>query len=132
MSAEAAPRPQYHCPRCGSSALWDFDCHTYGDTKTGFRACLPCDSATRWFCASDTCHWTYTQGLNPRNPRTAHNEASRPQWLPERGPHEWPDPMPLGGPDDEDESDLMSELVRISQGPHPTHDSDHPKEAPDA
>jgi hypothetical protein len=29
------------------------------------------------------CGWRYTHGLNPRNPRSAANEAHRPPWIPE-------------------------------------------------
>jgi hypothetical protein len=76
----------FECPQCGGEVRWDFACHTYPGPTGGFFACLPCDSATEYYCVS--CPWSYTQGLNPHSPRTAANETHRPQWLPEVGPHE--------------------------------------------
>lgn len=35
------------------------------------------------------CGWGYTWGLNPRNPRSAHNERERPGWLGNRDFGDW-------------------------------------------
>lgn len=81
-------KPDYPCPACGGTVRWDFTCHTYGwkDDGTGGMACLYCDSAVEYECLE--CDWSYVDGLNPRNPRSAANVARRPAWLvtPDGGP----------------------------------------------
>ena len=83
------------CPECGGRVEYDLTCHTYGQGDR-FYACMPCDSAVEYFCASQyddepgACEWRYTHGLNPRNPRAAQNEKRRPPWIPEKQPcGEW-------------------------------------------
>ncbi len=58
-------------------------------------SCMPCDSAKEYACQcwledepdvpepikSCECMWSYTYGLNPKNPRAARNEENRPDWL---------------------------------------------------
>jgi hypothetical protein len=72
------------CPRCGSPVDSMPTCHTWprrrDDGTEQWMSCLPCDSATDWYCTSDECRWGWTQGLNPRNPRAADNESRRPEW----------------------------------------------------
>ena len=83
------------CPECGGRVEYDLTCHTYGQGDR-FYACMPCDSAVEYICASqyddyscqyDTgpgeCTWRYTHGLNSKNPRAAENEKRRPPWIPE-------------------------------------------------
>ena len=69
------------CPDCGGIVRYDLTCHTWGGNEdgTGWMACLPCDSAIYYCC--DDCGWSYTDGLNPRNPRSVENEKHRPSWL---------------------------------------------------
>ena len=78
------------CPACGGQVVADLTCHTYGQTRDDgtvqFMACLPCDSAIRYWCYPDDdeaegCGWDYVDGLNPSNPRSSDNEAKRPAWL---------------------------------------------------
>ncbi len=77
------------CPDCGGIVRYDLGCHTWGGNPdgTGWRACLPCDSAYDFDCAgttgrrADGCGWGYTWGLNPRNPRSVSNETRRPPWI---------------------------------------------------
>jgi hypothetical protein len=72
---------------------YDLTCHTYSlqreDGTESWRACMPCDSAIEYMCTAwmdddepGVCDWIYVHGLNPRNPRWAHNEARRPAWIP--------------------------------------------------
>ena len=83
------------CPECGGRVEYDLTCHTYGQGDR-FYACMPCDSAVEYICASqyddyscqyDTgpgeCTWRYTHGLNSKNPRAAENEKRRPPWIAE-------------------------------------------------
>lgn len=79
-----------HQPGCDGEITWDYTCHTWGGNAdgTGMMSCLTCDSAIIYEC--DTCGWNYTDGLNPRNRRSAANEGQRPAWLEEHemyGPH---------------------------------------------
>lgn len=76
----AEPRTEKPCPACGTETDWYLTCHTF---RQGGRwcACLPCDSATEWFCTSEDCEWSYTQGLNPGNPDAEANERDRPSWV---------------------------------------------------
>jgi hypothetical protein len=82
------------CPDCGGIVRYNLTCHTWGGKPdgTGWRACLPCDSAFEFACALpdhdgdlllDGCGWGYTWGLNPRNPRSVSNETRRPPWIAE-------------------------------------------------
>ena len=72
------------CPKCGGKVDYYGSCHTYGD-ESGWFACLGCYTACQFDCASGDdglgCGWSYTWGLNPRNPRAARNEENRPAWL---------------------------------------------------
>jgi hypothetical protein len=72
------------CPECGGPVDVMLTCHTYpqrqADGTERWMACMPCDSASDWYCESDECNWSWTEGLNPRNPRAAANDASRPSW----------------------------------------------------
>jgi len=77
MMTEPAPTC---CPLCGGSVSYDYTCHTY-ESGGRWMACLPCDSAIWYSCDEDDCKWDYTAGLNPRNPRSADNEARRPRWI---------------------------------------------------
>ena len=74
---------EFACPECGGKVWWDFTCHTWpqttADGKEQWMACLGCDSAIEYLC--DNCFWCYTDGLNPRSPRTEANEQKRPAWL---------------------------------------------------
>jgi hypothetical protein len=80
------------CPRCGGPVDSYPTCHTWPQSRPGrspqWMACLPCDSATEWICDSDPdeddCYWSYTEDLNPGNPKAAANELNRPSWLGER------------------------------------------------
>lgn len=85
------------CPDCGGPVQWDLTCHTWPGAGGRWMSCLPCDSAVRYDCMAGEdevgCGWSYTHGLNPRNPRAAANEAKRPAWLPEK-----PDGGGLPGP----------------------------------
>lgn len=73
------------CPDCGGKVRYGLTCHTWGGNAdgTGWRACLPCDSAYDLYCEDDDCGWSYTWGLNPRNPRSVDNERRRPPWIAE-------------------------------------------------
>jgi hypothetical protein len=93
-------KPLHRCPRCSGQLRFDLTCHTYGwnDDGTGGKACMPCDSAWEFWCAmpdddgdllEDGCGWSYTWGLNPRNPRAAVNEQRRPSWIPEGSSPPW-------------------------------------------
>ena len=68
------------CPRCGGPVSTSPTCHTY-EQFGRWMACARCDSAVEWSCDDYDCGWDFTQGLNPRNPRAAANEAQRPPWL---------------------------------------------------
>lgn len=95
------------CPECGEIVEADLGCHTWPRTITredGSRheqwmSCMPCDSATIWSCETRwmdedelrllgkekghpivPCDWTWTEGLNPGNPRYAENETRNPHW----------------------------------------------------
>lgn len=96
----------YECPDCGSEVNWDFTCHTWPGVTGGFMSCLPCDSATEYYCVS--CPWAYVQGLNPHNPRAAHNETRRPRWLPAQGPHDGGE-YPPGAAWESEEPDATSQ-----------------------
>ena len=67
---------------CGQPVLWDYTCHTWSDcaddTET-WMSCINCASAIEFRCAEGC--WSYTWGLNPRNPRVEQNEQHRPTWL---------------------------------------------------
>lgn len=82
--ADTATRPT--CPRCESTDLiaW-LTCHTWSqrrdDGSEGWMSCMGCGSAMHYCCGSDDCDWSYDHGLNPHNPRSARNEADRPDWL---------------------------------------------------
>lgn len=81
------------CPVCGGKVAYDLTCHTYAQRRDNgteaWMACMPCDSAISYFCTAwleddapaGACQWEYTHGLNPGNPRSPANEASRPAWL---------------------------------------------------
>lgn len=96
------------CPECSGPVEADLGCHTWprtvtrkdGTTFEQYMACMPCDSATIWSCETrwmdedelralgkklgrkvSVCEWSFTEGLNPGNPRTADNETRRPEWL---------------------------------------------------
>ena len=74
------------CPKCDSAVVRYMTCHTYqngcdSDGNALWVACYGCNSAEEYSCASETCDWVYTYGLNPLNPRSAANEANRPDWL---------------------------------------------------
>jgi len=71
------------CPKCGGKVWYDLSCHTYGGNPdgTGWKACLPCDSAAYLYCKTDGCPWSYTWGHNKNNPRFANEESRRPSWL---------------------------------------------------
>lgn len=64
-----------------------------------YMACMPCDSATIWSCETrwmdgdelralgkklgrkvSVCEWSWTEDLNPGNPRYAENETRNPHW----------------------------------------------------
>lgn len=68
------------CPKCGSSEVTSSPtCNTWRGSY-GWMTCSPsCGDATDWDC--EACGWSYTEGLNPQNPRAAANEANRPDWL---------------------------------------------------
>jgi hypothetical protein len=91
---DAGGNPIHPCPECGGTVRFDLTCHTYAwsDDGTGGKACMSCDSAWLFICArpdpdgdllEDGCGWSYTWGLNPRNPRAAGNASRRPPWIPE-------------------------------------------------
>lgn len=70
------------CPKCGSSEVTSSPtCSTWRGSH-GWMVCSSsqsCDDATDWAC--EDCDWSYVEGLNPKNPRAAGNEDSRPDWL---------------------------------------------------
>lgn len=78
------------CPQCGGKVYRDYACHTYpsrrDDGKEVWMSCQGCASAVMYVCDSHICTWHYTNGLNPRNPRPAANEANRPDWMPSPDP----------------------------------------------
>jgi hypothetical protein len=59
-------KPLHRCPRCSGQLRFDD-----GDLL------------------EDGCGWSYTWGLNPRNPRAAVNEQRRPSWIPEGSSPPW-------------------------------------------
>lgn len=71
------------CPECGSKVYWDYACHTwprdYDGTHVVFMACIPCDTARRYICLD--CGWSYTHGLNPKNPRFNTEQKRKPDWI---------------------------------------------------
>jgi hypothetical protein len=80
------------CPECGGRVRYWLTCHTWGGKPdgTGWMHCLPCDTAWDLICSLpdedgdflvDGCGWSYTWGLNPRNPRSVRNEECRPPWI---------------------------------------------------
>lgn len=92
------------CPLCASPVAWNYTCHTWGGNPdgTGWKHCLPCDSAIEFYCEGvrlpfddpdsyTGCGWTYVWGLNPRNPRSGHNDQQRPIWLGARTFASWAD-----------------------------------------
>lgn len=105
------------CPECGSGNLYAIDtCHTWGGDESGkgWMACMGCFTALRFCC--EECRWCYTWGLNPRNPRSARNDESRPAWLGSDSfgellpaGWEWPDgeylARPIGWVDPEESED---------------------------
>lgn len=83
-----------NCPNCAGKVASDLTCHTYGQNGR-FYSCMPCDSATYWWCVAHTdrcfsdcmdydehegCGWSWTQGLNPDNPRSVANNEKKPEW----------------------------------------------------
>jgi len=79
------------CPKCGGKVYRDYACHTYPSQQDGGKiwlACWGCASAVRYACDSE-CGWFYTNGLNPRSPRAAANEANRPDWMPSPEEDPW-------------------------------------------
>ena len=89
----------------GHTFKWNFDlgvewCLTCDKeveyTKTTWMSCMPCDSATKYYCIGhsdehcsprcweyedhDGCGWDWTKGLNPGNPRSAENDLKDPHW----------------------------------------------------
>lgn len=82
------------CPECGGPVEFSWTCHTYprsrDDGTQQWMSCMPCDSATRYYCValedpedeySDFgCGWSWTRGLNPNNPRSAENDSKNPHW----------------------------------------------------
>lgn len=88
------------CPDCGGPVSYDLACHTWPQTqdeRTTWMSCMLCDSATWWTCCAhnerrcnyppdcvegyhEGCGWTWTQGLNPDNPRASDNETRNPHW----------------------------------------------------
>lgn len=81
-----AGRVKHPCPWCGGRVVDTGSCHTYGGNEdgTGWMMCFPaCWSAVEFYCVdNDTCEWSYTWGLNPRNPRAHSNSMHRPDWIP--------------------------------------------------
>lgn len=92
----------HSCPECGGPVEADLGCHTWPRTITNsdgtkreqYMSCMPCDSATIWSCETRwmdedelngrvTCEWTWTEGLNPGNPRAEENETRNPHWDPD-------------------------------------------------
>jgi hypothetical protein len=90
------------CPECGGDVEADLGCHTWprniqradGSFFEQWMSCMPCDSATIWSCETRwmdedelgdrvPCDWTWTEGLNPGNPRYAENETRNPGWYPD-------------------------------------------------
>lgn len=75
------------CPQCGGEVDHLLTCHTYSqrleDGTERWMSCLPCDSATDWYCLSEDCDWDWTCGLNPRNPRAEENATHAPPWAAE-------------------------------------------------
>jgi hypothetical protein len=81
------------CPECTHHDVKvELACHTWPQTRGNgtemWMSCQGCDSALEYLCTcwldDDTdcqCMWRYTHGLNPRNPRHAHCERSRPTWI---------------------------------------------------
>ena len=68
------------CMICGSDKLYyTYDCHTYEGRDGTWMACRPCDSAIYYGCTQ--CEWSYTHGLNPKNPREEKNRLNKPIWL---------------------------------------------------
>jgi hypothetical protein len=77
----------FPCPKCGDEVCIEFTCHTY-ETGGTWWACQGCGSAHNLFCTAflrddvvSECRWSYTIGLNPKNPRALDNEIQRPAWL---------------------------------------------------
>lgn len=72
------------CPQCGTPDIAGYgDCHTWpsGPDNTRWMSCQGCGSAFYMFCCNDDCDWSYTWGLNPKNPRADINEEERPNWV---------------------------------------------------
>lgn len=84
------------CPHCGGEVAAEYTCRTYGPNENGhWMSCLGCASAIHYMCMcwlhdgqperqcrpGCECHWRYTHGLSPRNPRSEANEKGRPSWL---------------------------------------------------
>lgn len=76
------------CPDCGGPVVYDLGCASFGSDSGGWLSCMSCDSAIDYTCARSigdgsrgACSWTYTDGLNPGNPRAAGNAGRRPVWL---------------------------------------------------
>jgi hypothetical protein len=90
------------CPECQGKVESDLTCHTWprnlDDGTKQWMACIPCDSATRWNCVAiqpediadewydpeedegSGCGWSWTEGLNPQNPRAEANDTKNPKW----------------------------------------------------
>lgn len=78
------------CPECGGLIRVSLTCHTYPQNGR-WVSCLPCASAYLLECwgtnvnlddpDDEGCGWSYTWGLNPRNPRSLKNEEFRPLFI---------------------------------------------------
>ena len=78
-----SPTNETPCPICGGEVRYYPTCHTYG-IDGRWMACISCDSAIEYMCINEDnllSHWSYIDGLNPRNPRAEVNAANRPKWL---------------------------------------------------
>lgn len=81
----------FPCPDCGGPVGSMGTCHTYGfkEDGTGGLACIGCWTAIYLYCLGDPeddadegCGWSYTWGLNPKNPSSEGNDRCRPEWIP--------------------------------------------------
>lgn len=80
------------CPQCGGPVVGSLGCHTWpqrsADGKEVWMSCISCSSAIDWGCDAETegmlngCGWNYTEGLSRGNPRSAENDARKPDWIP--------------------------------------------------
>jgi hypothetical protein len=80
---EDADEQAIRCPVCNGPVYGYLTCQTWTDARGTWMSCMGCSSAIYWHCISDTpCSWSYTEGLNSRNPRSAANEEKKPSWTP--------------------------------------------------